>query len=277
MGIKEKKRFLAIIKLGSTFPELAARRGDFEDWVVKGLGPLSIPVQTINPIRGDPFPDVDSLAGLVLTGSAAMVTDRQDWSERTAQWLLDLLPREIPLLGICYGHQLLAHALGYTVADNPRGPEEGTVPIHLTAAAAQDALFAGLQNPFWAQVSHRQSVLQLPEGAILLARSDKEPIHAYRFGRCAWGVQFHPEFDADIQLAYIRRTANCLRDAGYDPDLLAQQVRPTPEAAGLLRQFGQLCLSYAADPCIIKGLHAPKPPLKLSDKPQPSQEIPDSL
>lgn len=235
---------LLIVKLGSTFPELAAQRGDFEDWAAAGLGPLTASVQTVDPLRGDPLPDYDSLAGVVVTGSHAMVTDRHPWSEQTGQWLVGLLPREIPLLGICYGHQLLAHALGYRVDDNPRGVEVGTVPVYLTAKAAEDPLFAGLPNPFLAHVSHRQSVLELPAGAAPLAWSEKEPHHAFRLGRCAWGVQFHPEFDPQIQLAYIRRETEELRAAGYDPDRLAQQVQPTPEAAGLLARFGQLCMGF---------------------------------
>ncbi|MCS7305278.1 MAG: glutamine amidotransferase [Thermoguttaceae bacterium] len=238
------RKFLAIIKLGSTFPELAAKRGDFEDWVIEGLGPVSVPVQTINPVQGEALPDYDCLAGVVVTGSHAMVTDRHSWSERTGQWLLGLLPREIPLFAICYGHQLLAHALGYPVADNPLGPEEGTVPLTLTPEAAGDPLFAGLPNPLWAQVSHQQSVLKLPSEAVLLARSAKEPHQAYRIGRCAWGVQFHPEFDTEIQLAYLRRGAEALDLAEEASDALAHQVRPTPEAASLLQRFGRLCAAY---------------------------------
>ncbi len=234
---------LLIVKLGSTCPELADQRGDFEDWIAEGLGPTPTPVQTIDPVRGDPLPAYDALAGVVVTGSHAMVTDRHPWSEQTGQWLLGLLSRDIPLLGICYGHQLLAHVLGCPVDDNPRGLEVGTVPLYLTAEAHEDPLFAGLPNPFLAHVSHRQSVLELPAGAVPLVWSEQEPHHAFRVGRCAWGVQFHPEFDLPIQLAYIRCNTEELRAAGYDPDHLAQQVKPTPEAAGLLARFGQLCLT----------------------------------
>jgi len=235
---------LVIVKLGSTFPELAAQRGDFEDWVAEGLGPLSLPIQTIEPGRGDPLPDYGDLAGVVLTGSHAMVTDRHPWSERTAEWLVGLLDRAIPVLGICYGHQLLAHGLGSAVVDNPRGEEVGTLPVYLTSQGKKDPLFSGLPNPFLAQISHTQSVLELPRDAVLLAYSEQEPHHAFRVGRCAWGVQFHPEFDPGIQLAYIRYNSQKLRAAGLDPDRLAQEVRPTPEAAALLRRFGCLCVLY---------------------------------
>lgn len=236
---------LVIVKLGSTFPELAAVRGDFEDWVKQGLGPVSMPVRTIDPVRGEQLPPYEGLLGVVVTGSHAMVTDRHPWSEQTARWLVGLLRRQIPLFAICYGHQLLGHALGCPVGDSPHGPEEGTVALSLTSQAAEDPLFAGLPNPLWVQVSHRQSVLELPAGAVLLAQSQRERHHAYRLGRCAWGVQFHPEFDPEIQIAYIRHAEEELRTAGYDPNELVAQIRPTPEAATLLRRFVQLCMDFS--------------------------------
>lgn len=235
---------LMIVKLGSTYPDLATQWGDFEDWVAAGLGPLPLPVQTIDPVHGDPLPNYDTLAGVVLTGSHAMVTDREPWSEQIGQWVVGLIPRNIPLLAICYGHQLLAHALGCPVADNPQGEEVGTVPLYLTPEAAEDPLFRSLPNPFLAQVFHTQSVLKLPPGAVLLAYSEKEPFHAVRVGRCAWGVQFHPEFDQEIALAYLRKSAEKLPPGSKRSDRLAVQISPTPKAASILGRFGPWCLSY---------------------------------
>src|SRR3546814_6485680 len=93
-----------------------------------------------------------------------------------------------------YGHQLLAHALGGEVGDNPNGRKMGTVAVDLLPAAADDPLFTGLPDRFLAQATHQQSVLRAPEGATVLARSDHDDCHAFRWGEAAWGVQFHPEF-----------------------------------------------------------------------------------
>ncbi len=70
-----------IIKLGSTMPSLATRHGDFEDWVISGMGLTRDDVRVIDPTQGEALPPPDALPGIVLTGSHAMVTDREPWSE----------------------------------------------------------------------------------------------------------------------------------------------------------------------------------------------------
>src|SRR3546814_12127982 len=70
----------------------------------------------------------------------------------------------------------------------------GTVAVDLLPAAADDPLFAGLPDRFLAQATHQQSVLRAPEGATVLARSDHDDCHAFRWGEAAWGVPFHHEF-----------------------------------------------------------------------------------
>ena len=69
-----------------------------------------------------------------------MVTQHLQWSERIAEWLPEAAERQIPTLGICYGHQLLAYALGGKAGNNPQGPEFGTVDVHLTKKAQNDLL-----------------------------------------------------------------------------------------------------------------------------------------
>src|SRR5690606_27402387 len=137
---------------------------------------------------GDALPGRDGFAGVLVTGSAAMVTERLDWSERAAGWLREAAHAGVPVFGICYGHQLLAHALGGEVGDNPNGREMGTVAIDLLPDAASDPLFAGLPASFPAQATHLQSVLRAPEGATVLARSVHDACHAFRWGDTAWGV-----------------------------------------------------------------------------------------
>src|SRR5690606_14497497 len=107
--------------------------------------------------HGDGLPSREGFAGVIVTGSAAMVTDRHDWSEQAAAWLRDAAHAGLPLLGICYGHQLIAHALGGKVGPNEVGREMGTVCIHLQPAAKDDPLFAGVPRSFAAQATHLQS------------------------------------------------------------------------------------------------------------------------
>jgi GMP synthase (glutamine-hydrolysing) len=167
-------RELIILKTGSTLPTLLARKGDFTDWIAAGLDTGSAAVRVVDAENGDALPAYDDVAGVVITGSHAMVTERQPWSEQVAAWLPGLVERGIPTLGICYGHQLLAHALGGEVGNNPNGREFGTIIVELEAAAADDLLLGGLPPSLPVQVCHTQSALTLPAGARRLAHGSRE-------------------------------------------------------------------------------------------------------
>ena len=75
----------------------------------------------------------------------------------------------------------------------------------------------------------------------LLASSVMDPHPAFRFGKRAWGVQFHPEFNGFILRCYIRRFAGALKDQGRDVDRLLAEIRETPQSEALLRRFQALC------------------------------------
>ena len=236
---------LWILKTGDALPSLRAVHGDFEDWIAHGLAqpnhlPAPLSVRTLDARTDAPWPAMETVAGVVVTGSPAMVTDREPWSERAAAWLAQLVAAQVPVLGLCYGHQLLAHALGGEVARHPGGLEIGTVAIRQLPAAAGDALFADLPIEFAAHVVHEQSVRHLPPGAVALAANAHEAHHAFRVGPSAWGVQFHPEFSDAVMRDFVQCFAPSLQSAGVDVDALQQQVQATPHAASLLARFAQL-------------------------------------
>ncbi|NTU67359.1 MAG: glutamine amidotransferase [Chlorobiaceae bacterium] len=194
---------LSIIKAGSTFASTAARLGDFEAWIINGLGSLDCPVEVVDAARGGRLPEPGECAGVVVTGSHAMVTDDLPWSLAIERWIPRLVEAGVPFLGICYGHQLLGRAAGGEVGYHPVGREAGTVAVGLTAEAYGDRLFEGLPECFQAHATHAQSVLRLPPGAVRLAGNPHDPNHAFRIGRCAWGVQFHPEYTREVMEAYL--------------------------------------------------------------------------
>lgn len=232
------KPFL-IIKTGGTFAETVADHGDFEDWTRLGLGLAKAEVMIVAVHEGEPLPEPTSCCAAVITGSHAMVTERAPWIEQTACWLRQAVAAGLPLLGICFGHQLLADALGGRAGWNPRGRELGTVAVELTEQGRLDPLLGGLPESFPAHVSHRQSALSLPPGATLLASSALEPHQAFRFGSC-WGVQFHPEFAAGDVCFYIERLRGELAAEGLDAERLLASVEPTPAAASTLQRFAAL-------------------------------------
>ncbi len=185
-------------------PSLKSRRGDFEDWILEGMGLSVGQADVVDVAAGQPLPLPENAGAIVITGSHDMVTDRLEWSEQTASWLARAVSHGAPILGICYGHQLLAHALGGTVGYNPNGREMGTREVTFLEAAFRDRLLGGLPGTIQVHLSHSQSVLSLPPGAIHLALNSLDRNQAFRVGDCAWGVQFHPEFDAGIMRAYVK-------------------------------------------------------------------------
>jgi GMP synthase (glutamine-hydrolysing) len=175
-----------------------------------------------------------------VSGSSAMVTDRAGWSERTAVWLREAVEREVPTLGICYGHQLLAYALGGEVDYNPRGRNIGTIDVELRSDARDDRLFSVFPGSLCVSVSHRQCVVKLPPGSTWLAETTLDQHHAFRVGSCAWGVQFHPEFDAGITRGYIEARRADLQEEGLDVDALIGQTLESADGTILLRRFADV-------------------------------------
>ncbi|HTR01358.1 MAG TPA: glutamine amidotransferase [Candidatus Acidoferrum sp.] len=231
---------LLFIKTGYAIKGIPAELKDFEHWTRDAAGLTDNQFRTVTVIDGETLPDPREHAGVVISGSAAMVSDRHAWSEYTAQWLLQAMERQVPILGICYGHQLLAHALGGVVDYHPRGREMGTKLIHTAPAARNDELFRHVPERFPAHVTHMQSVMRLPKGAEVLAWNSFEAHHAVRFAPRTWGVQFHPEFTTDAMTHYLRIRSDALAREGQNPQQLLAEVTKTQAAADLLRRFVEL-------------------------------------
>jgi len=230
-------RPILLLKVGRTFDEVAREHGDYDRWFRDGLGVAAEALEVVHVCDGAPLPTAFDHAGIVVTGSWAMVTDREPWSEASAAYLREAVELGRPVLGVCYGHQLLAHAFGGLVGYNPRGRHAGTAEVTLTAAAATDPLLAGFESPLVVQVSHSQSVIDLPAGATLLGTCALDPHHAFRIGQAAWGVQCHPEFTAATSRAYIQQRSATIAAEGLDPDALLAGVRESDAGTRLLRRF----------------------------------------
>jgi len=228
---------LYIIKAGTTFPATMKQFGDFDDWTVTALGSTAVPLEIIDVNPLGCLPDWRDCAGVTVTGSHAMVTDRLDWSVALEEWIADLVANDVPFFGVCYGHQLLGQATGGEVGYHPRGKEIGTALVRRLPACDNDPLFSFLPGEFYANTTHSQSVLSLPAGAVRLAENDFEGNHAFRIGASAWGVQFHPEYTRAIMTSYIEEQAAHLTESGRNVAALTASVADTPEAAELYRRF----------------------------------------
>lgn len=235
------KPFL-IIKTGGTFPEFSRRHDDFEHWTAQAMGLGPDEYHCINVQSGQTLPSWDTFAGCAITGSHDMVTDTShDWIEATATWIRQSVDSGLPMIGICFGHQLLARVLGGQAGFHHNGPEIGTKEIALADAAGDDPIFSQLPSRFLGHTTHYQCALSLPQEAILLATSEHEPHQAFRFGDHVWGVQFHPEFSAEAMRYYITQQAETIMEHGGDVRSLLASVGETPESSAVMQHFAQYC------------------------------------
>lgn len=243
---------LLLIQTGEAPDVVRAQFGGFADWFRKamGLAPAQMTVARVD--AGEALPRPDAVAGAVITGSAAMVTERADWSERTAGWIRAAMDAQTPLFGVCYGHQLMAHALGGRVGWLPAGREIGTAAITRQGATEGGAVQA-LPGTFPAHTTHRQSVLEPPRGAEVLARSQQDPNQLLRYAPHALSSQFHPEFTAPVMRAYITARADALRAEGLDPDAILAGVRDTETARALLERFAHAALDAPGAAAVAKS------------------------
>lgn len=228
---------LLIVKTGSTMPEVAREHGDFEAWFARALGaPERFAVARV--VDGEPLPDLRAFDGVIVTGSPlSMCAPPEPWTERVGGELREAVERGQALLGVCFGHQMLAHAFGTPVVVNPRGREIGTIRVDLTAEGLADPLFEGLGSQLVVQATHSDAVSQVPDGAVLLASNELCPVQALRIGPRARTVQFHPEMTDALMRDYVRLRAGAMRAEGLDPEAYEQAVAPTPVGQVLLERF----------------------------------------
>ena len=141
---------------------------------------------------GEPVPGLAPFTHLILTGSEASIVDRQSWYDVESGVLRDAFDRGMPILGSCFGHQMLALALsGETHVAHSATPELGWIEVEVLAA---DPILEGIPRPFHCFASHFDEVRRPPEPWRVLARSDRCPVQVMRYGDSpVWGIQAHPE------------------------------------------------------------------------------------
>ncbi|UPM42002.1 type 1 glutamine amidotransferase [Halocatena salina] len=144
------------------------------------------------------LPDSFEFDGVIVTGSAASAYWEEDWIEDTREWIQGAHERGLPILGVCFGHQLLASALGGTVA------EMDEFEIGYREVSHEDSpLFSGIDDRFTVFITHGDRVIELPDGGERIAENEYG-VHGFRVGH-AFGVQFHPEYDMETAAAVTRR------------------------------------------------------------------------
>ncbi|MGW2304756.1 type 1 glutamine amidotransferase [Streptomyces sp. NPDC001809] len=190
--------------------------------------------------------DLGSHAGLLVLGGSVNCED-----DAAAPWLPGVralvrraVADEVPLLGICLGGQIVAHALGGSVAPRPRPPEVGAVPLRRLPAATGDPVLGRVPDGALAVQWHWDDVERLPPGAVPLLTGDHCAHQAFRVGAAAWAVQFHPEAAGDTVAEWAAEDAGRIREAGLDPVTAVASVREAEP--GLRAVWGAMAEAWGA-------------------------------
>ncbi|OYR81825.1 hypothetical protein DJ72_10235 [Halorubrum distributum] len=170
-------------------------------------------------VDGD-LPDHTEFDGVVVTGSRSSVYWDEAWIPPLVDYVAEAADAGVPVLGVCYGHQVLAEALGGRVA----GMDGFEIGYNEIRRVRDDPLFEGIDESFTAFTTHGDAVVELPPSATLLAENDRG-VHAFRDGHC-WGVQFHPEYDVET----AREVTDGKRDQIGDARVDGVLESITPEA-----------------------------------------------
>ncbi len=158
--------------------------GQYVHRIWRSLREIGMDSKMVKPVRVHEKLVSEKPAGIILSGGPTSVYDDDLGLSR------ELLERDLPVLGICWGHQFIAHAMGGRVKYGDRG-EYG---YSMIVVDDEDIILRGMPKSFQAWVSHRDEVVELPPGFVALAHSETCRIEAMRHkNRPIFGVQFHPE------------------------------------------------------------------------------------
>lgn len=207
------KMEIAILHVGEAPTQLRAHHGRFPSWFQDSINAIdpNIRWREIRVIDGEALPDPRDLDAIAITGSAFGVHDRTPWMDRLSTFVADAYNAKKKMVGICFGHQLMAHVLGGSVGRSPGGWGIG---LHRYELAGGEHLFSGGTGSIAVPVSHQDQVTAAPADSQVLLRSAFTPYAGLLYGDGAGlSVQCHPEFDRSVAKFFVElRRGNPLSD-----------------------------------------------------------------
>lgn len=240
-----RKRRLLLYRNGPTAPQVVADVGDYFEWFTRVIGDRAEVIA--HWAQSEPRPPLQSSGfdGVVLTGSPLSLVEPAPWMDEASEFTRQTAAAGIPVLGVCFGHQLLGYAWGGRVRVNPRGWEAGTHEVELTPAGRTDPLFQGIPDRLQVNQSHRDEVSDLGPETIRLAGSEHSENQAIGIGEHVRGVQFHPEMNGTVIRRVISHRHSILtedahktgRSRTHHADVLLDRSKDTPEAELVVLNF----------------------------------------
>lgn len=196
---------IGLLQCGYLPPDLVPEFGDYPHAFEALLSPFDLDLVTYDVQRA-PLPlDPTECDGWLVSGSADSAYDDLDWIAPVEQFLRDVMAADVPLVAICFGHQLLAQALGGRVAKSTGGWGAGVHEYQLIRPdECPDVPSSGSVRLI---ASHQDQVIELPADAVVVATTAHCPVAAFTLGPRVLAIQPHPEFSADLsrRLISLRR------------------------------------------------------------------------
>lgn len=226
---------LGILETGEVAPELAARHGDYPAMFRALVGSVAPDIEfaTVRAVAGDMPASPGQADAWLVTGSRHGVYDALPWIEPLKAFLRACVAARVPVVGICFGHQILAEALGGRAVKSDRGWGLGVQDYERVADAP--AWLRALPARFSVRAVHQDQVVALPPGAHVLARSPHCEIAAVAYGDPerpdAISLQPHPEFGRDFMDGLLELRAGVAFPAPLADAARASLERPVSNDA----------------------------------------------
>jgi len=204
------------------------------------LEELKLPYRSISLSNKDPLPSLDDVSGVITMGGPMSAYDKLEhsWIEKEEEFLREAHKRNIPILGICLGGQILAQAFGAKIHKAPQA-EIGWFPLTKTGNQ-NDPLLEGLELPDFFQ--YHNDVFDLPDGAINLLKSKLTAHQMFRLGESTYGIQFHPEANETMLSSVMGQYSKDLPPAAVEASLKDIESKAAKGRAFLVEMLKRLFL-----------------------------------
>ncbi|MEZ5180463.1 MAG: hypothetical protein R2702_01060 [Acidimicrobiales bacterium] len=226
---------VALLQCGHVHEDLVPEHGDYPELFSELFAGHGLALTTIDAAT-EALPAIDAFDGWLVSGSACSASDPLPWIPALEDLLRALVAVDAPIVAVCFGHQVLAQAMGGRVARSTAGWGAGAHRYEIVGPG-------GDPPPAWMAppapdgtatliASHQDQVVELPEGARVWLRTAHCPVAGYLLGPAALAIQPHPEFTSPISRGLVERRRDLMGtdvadaalaslDAPLDRDLLA--------------------------------------------------------